>query len=193
MPAPLSLTVISAVPCARRSRTWTSPPVGVNFTAFDSRFHAICWSRAPSPYTTAERRVDLDGDRDALGVGGRLHDLQRRRAAPAPDRRRSVRGEACRNDPGHVEQLVDQPRLPLRVVVDRIGSARSRLASSSVFRAQHVGPAEDRVERRAQLVGDGREELILQAIAFLGARRAPRARARAAACVPLRAASIRRP
>ena len=48
-PAPVSATTISAMLPRARSRTRTVPPSGVNFTAFESRFQAICWSRAASP------------------------------------------------------------------------------------------------------------------------------------------------
>src|SRR5204863_9806857 len=74
-----------------------------------------------------------------------------------------------RHDARHVEELVDDLRLRPRAVVDRLTGA---VAPPLVNRAavQHIGPAEDGVERSPQLVRHDGEELILQPIRFLGAR-----------------------
>ena len=52
----------------RSRRSCTCPPRGVNFTAFDSRFHTTCWSRSGSPDTGATVGLDERFDGDALGV-----------------------------------------------------------------------------------------------------------------------------
>ena len=49
MPVPSSATVMIAWDRISRSVTDTWPPAGVNFTAFDRRFHTTCCSRAASP------------------------------------------------------------------------------------------------------------------------------------------------
>ena len=49
MPAPLSSTTISTCDPARRNVTFTSPPLGVNLSALDSRFQTTCCRRAGSP------------------------------------------------------------------------------------------------------------------------------------------------
>src|SRR6185503_3009608 len=104
MPSPVSATWMSTPSSTRLRRTSTRPPAWVNLTAFDTRFHTICWRRAASPAIRA--------------------------------------------------------------------AAGSTLTASStpLVRAQDVGPAQDRVERRAQLVRDGGEELVLEPVRALGLR-----------------------
>jgi hypothetical protein len=46
---PVSLTATSTCELTRSRRTWILPPLLVNFTAFDSRFHITCCRRSGSP------------------------------------------------------------------------------------------------------------------------------------------------
>ena len=81
---------------------------------------------------------------------------------------RAIEAELAGHDARHVQQLVDEPCLALGVVEDRLAGGRpSRLRQDA--RAEHVGPSENRVERRAQLVRDRCEELVLQAVGRFGA------------------------
>ena len=116
-------------------------------------------------------RGRVDAHRDPARVGGRLDRVDRRL-----DDRREVDGcissrTRAADDARHVEQIVDELRLHARVAVDDV--ERLGLAGR-VERAQleHRHPAEDGVERRAQLVRDRRDELVLGAAQGLG--RAPR-------------------
>ena len=151
------------------------PPFGVNLTALVSRFQTTCCSRSGSPDTGPGVRIDAclrsrmplasaAGRTDSTAastIGGELDPLH-------------VEPDLAGDDPVHVEQVLDQLRLRARVALDRL-EARGAVSASSASRAQQdLGPAEDRVERRAQLVRERREELVLhQADALdLGARRA---------------------
>ena len=71
-------------------------------------------------------------------------------------------------DARDVEQVLDELRLRLRVALDGLEAARRACSASSPSRAQHRGPSEDRVERRAELVRERREELVLQPVGLLG-------------------------
>ncbi len=60
MPTPVSSMTISTCELTRSRTTWIRPPDGVNFTAFDRRFHNTCWRRLGSPRTRpiVESRID---------------------------------------------------------------------------------------------------------------------------------------
>ncbi|MDR8969649.1 hypothetical protein FEP58_06045 [Burkholderia multivorans] len=51
MPCPVSVTVSTACVSSCATLTVTSPPAGVNFSAFDTRLDSICRSRSASPET----------------------------------------------------------------------------------------------------------------------------------------------
>ena len=71
------------------------------------------------------------------------------------------------DDARHVEDVLDDPRLRARVALDDV-ERPVRVAGRAASLPQHRRPAEDRVERRAQLVRHRREELVLRAIGALG-------------------------
>ena len=66
IPAPVSVTTASSWPSSLRTRSDDRPPSGVNFTAFDSRFHSTCWKRPAIEDGLAEVGRDLEVDGDAL-------------------------------------------------------------------------------------------------------------------------------
>ena len=69
-------------------------------------------------------------------------------------------------DARDVEQVADQARLCFRVAADdREAVTRSVGADAALL--QHPRPAEDRVERRPQLVRQRGEELVLQAVGLM--------------------------
>ncbi len=70
--------------------------------------------------------------------------------------------------PRDVEEVFDQPGLDLRVAIDRINGPLPLLVIGERAGLEHVDPADDRVERRAQLVRRGCQKLILQLTGFLG-------------------------
>jgi len=64
-----------------------------------------------------------------------------------------VHGRTAGDDAGHVEQFVNQVHLPRGVVEDRLdGPGRACLVQCVT--AQHRRPAQDRTQRRAELVRD---------------------------------------
>ena len=91
-----------------------------------------------------------------------------RRFDQAVERQRlQVDAQLAGDDAGHVEHVFDQLRLRPGVPVDHFEAAlRPRRVDLPV--PQHRGPAEDGVERRAQLVRQGGEELVLQPARRLG-------------------------
>ena len=54
IPWPESFTTIRACVPSFSSLTSMEPPSGVNFTAFDSRFHTTCLKRLASPNTQSD-------------------------------------------------------------------------------------------------------------------------------------------
>ena len=83
------------------------------------------------------------------------------------------------HDPAQVEQVVDQLHLRPRVAVDHLDGPLLPVgvawASPSFSR---LGPAQDRAERRAQLVRQRRQELVLDRVARCAAMRALRSASR---------------
>ena len=95
--------------------------------------------------------IRLDGYLDTLHVGTGLHNLKRvANDVPQVDHG-SLEPQFAGRDPRHVEQILDELRLPLGAVVNRLGGAIAQWALECAA-AQHLGPSEDRVQRRAQLV-----------------------------------------
>ena len=116
----------------------------------------------------AARRVD--SQRDPARVGGRLDRVHRRLERHREVDRQHLEPHRAADHARHVEQVFDELRLHARVAVDDV----ERLGlSGRVERAQleHGDPAEDGVERRAQLVRDRRHEFVLGAAERFG--RAP--------------------
>ncbi len=118
----------------RRASTSMQPSLGVNFTAFESRFHSTWCSRAASPMTTRPGST-CDADRDVLE--------RRPWAAPFPrrPRRRStasyalhVHPQLAADDARDVQHVVDQLGLGLGAAVDDLdGPASSWPRSSPPF------------------------------------------------------------
>ena len=170
MPTPVSAIAISTLVrrrgaatrrCARRS--------GVNFTALVSTFQNTCCRRVVSAHDRAGERVEVHVERDALGVGGGLDALDRF-AQHGDDRNRlRIEPDLAGRDARHVEQILDQLILRDGVPLDDVDRARPLLRRDRVG-LQHPGVAEDDVERRAQLVRQRGEELVLQLVG--GLRRA---------------------
>ena len=78
----------------------------------------------------------------------------------------NVEQQLAAGDARDVEQVLDQPRLRVRIAIDALERVLDFLGGQ-LAAAQQVDPADDRVERRAQLVRQRGEELVLQAIGLL--------------------------
>ena len=87
-----------------------------------------------------------------------------------------VDSERAPHDTGHVQQIVEQRRLRASAALERVeGLLHLGLIEAAAL--QQPRPAEDAVRRRAQLVRQRREELVLQSIRGVGRRpRGPLAR-----------------
>ena len=113
-----------------------------------------------------DRSVDLHFDLDVLRLRGRAH-CERCTPDRVPHRDLgNLEAELAAVDPAHVEDIVDDAHLRACVALD----GRERLEHLAVLRhpARDDRPAEDRVERRPELVGHGREELVLCGARDLG-------------------------
>jgi hypothetical protein len=162
MPGPVSDTRISTAPRARSACTSTRPPGGVNLTALASRFQTTCWSRSGSPRDLPDRRRHVGDEPDLLGLGGGAHDVQRR-LHDRPDRGRDdAEPELAGADPADVEQVLNQLRLRPHVPLDHVQPVTTLVVEP--FHPQQLRPPEDRVQRRAELVREGREELVLDPV-----------------------------
>ncbi len=131
----------------------------------------------PQTIGVARDRPDAgieDGlDADALGVGGRLH----RRDRVVDDHRQldrlDVQADLARDDPRHVQHVVDDLGQPVGVALDGLEAAR-QLVAGQESAAQQPRVADDRVQRRPQLVRQHREELVLHAVGVAGLDEQPR-------------------
>ena len=119
--------------------------------------------RARSPAMT-RHGAGGEGERDALCLGLRASGLDALRGDRAQIERRP-RGRACRPRPGEEEQVADEVEEPVRVALDDAQEPAllvGQVAGLAV--EQELGVAPDRRQRRAQLVRDERDELVLQPV-----------------------------
>ena len=182
MPTPLSRTVELARRPRRRQRH-------VDASALRRELHGV---REQVP----DDLLQPVGVADHAHARASMSALDRRSAWPArrrPDRRRSplddgrevdrrdVEPQLAGDDARDVEEVLDEAHLRAGVALDAAERALARLRRSSGAARRICEPAEDRVERRAQLVRQRGEELVLEAVRFLLAAQADRsARARGA-------------
>ena len=173
MPTPVSVTVISRCEFTRSSSTWTLPPLGVNLMALDSRFHDdllqpvwIARDR-PAPSGSSSRL-----EPDALRIGRGPHRFDR-----GLDERTcgEIGWMSSRTLPDMIRLMSSRSSMSwvwARALRSMVSSpcAGPRASSSAV--PQDLRPAEDRVQRRAQLVRQRGQELVFQRLRPL--RRAPR-------------------
>ena len=173
MPMPVSATskTISSAPRAgahsRRTASDTVPP-SVNLQALERRLKSVwrtlVWSARISP-TSGAQAID-EGIAPAVGQrpddGDDLLD-QRRHREPL-----EVDVHLARLDLREVEDGVDQLEQVLARGVD-LAEVGDEAGLPEVLRLllQHLGVADDGVERRAQLVGHAGEELRLVAVGHL--------------------------
>ncbi len=161
IPAPVSRTVITTCDCSRASRSSTRPSRGVNLTALASRFPMICCRRSGSPQNSAESGESSQTSCTPLAsAGGRTASSAERTTAC-----RSVFFMLTRSLPAVMRETSRMSSTSC--VCARALRSMVRLHRSG---AQHPRPAEDGVERRAQLVRHGGEEFVLGAVGDLRLR-----------------------
>ena len=171
MPSPVSVTWICAWPSVRARRISTRPPAEVNLIALESRFHTICCSRPASPESCRAAGSSTTDSSMPFASAPQPH-----RVGRGVDHRGQVdrgRGEpqAAGDHARGVEDVLDELGLGLGVSLDDLDPAgHGGLVRGA--RPKDVGPPEDGVERGAQLVRDGGQELVLHPVGALrlGAR-----------------------
>ncbi len=119
---------------------------------------------AVAPDHALDRSLDLE--RDPFGLGRRPHALERLFERSRDEQRPDFQPHFSGRDPRDVEQVLHQLVLDDGVALDDLDGPRP------LFERQRVGPqhprvAEDRVQRRAQLVRQRRHELVLHAVGGL--------------------------
>ncbi len=107
-----------------------------------------------------EVRIEPRLEDHRLGERGRLHRLDGGADHPGQAHRPRLQAQLAGDDAGDVEEILDElpegPGAPLDGVERALRAGRVE-----VGRAQEVRPVEQRLQRAAQLVGDGGEELVL--------------------------------
>ena len=168
-PSPLSVTTISAVPPSRCSCTRPDRPLRRELDRVRQQIpDDLLQPRAVAEHGSIAA-IAIDDDLDALGVDRRLHDCDVPLARSAADRP-SVRSSRSLPDMMRATSSSSSISCACRFALSRIAARRAvALRFVELAALQHVRPAEDRVQRRAQLVRDGREELILQPVRLFGA------------------------
>ena len=162
---PVSLTLNSMCEFTRCSSTCTRPPLGVNLMALVSRFQTTCCRRAGSPDTTTLLRVEHALQAHALGVARPAAiESSAPRTIVEPARPAARPAAAC---PAMMRLRSSRSSISctcaraLRSITSMRGCTSVGVGRAA--RAQQLRPAEDRVERRAQLVRERGEELVLDA------------------------------
>ncbi len=166
MPSPLSVTTISTCDSTATTRTSTRPPLGVNLIALESRFHTTCWSRVGSPASCGTGPMSAD-ELDALGLGREPDGVERGLRDGGHVDGAHLDLELSGDDPGDVEQILDELRLRGGVALDGLQGAAAR-GLVELAHAEQARPAQDGVERGAQLVRERGQELVLDPVDALG-------------------------
>ena len=178
MPSPVSRTVTTTSPSSRWQCTSMRPPLGVNLIALASRLETDWCRRCRSPRTAPQSSTSLATcerpSRAPAAASGRC--------TPSTTAARSTRSRSSCSLPATMRETSRRSltscacwRTPRSIAC----SARWRCAASMRAVAQHRQPADDALQRRAQLVREHGEELVLGLVGALGVARAPPPRAAA--------------
>ena len=153
-------------PPSHTGASTSTAPAGVNFTALATRLKTICCSRSGIDQHQRHLRRDVHAEPHALGIRRRAERLGgvaiTSPAATAPRRE----PERPRRGLRDVDEIVGDLRLQARRPFD--GLQGEVLAVGRQLSVQQLGPPEQRVERRAQLVRERGDELVLQLVGPLG-------------------------
>ena len=167
IPTPSSCTLRRAFSPSASTRTCTVPPSPLNFTALAARFQTTCCSRSGSAST-----LTGPGPRSTARWMRRLSAAGRTASSPfSTTERRSTGVGSIRNLPVTMRETSSRSSISCacrRALRSITSSACADLARRHLLVAQHRGPAQDRRERRAQLVRQRRQELVLELVVALG-------------------------
>ena len=162
MPGPVSSTVTSTCPSTAWTRTATVPPSGVNLMELVRRFHRTCCSRLGSPVTGPASASTFEVSVTPLdSAAGRTVSRAARITATG-----STACISTRMVPATIREMSSRSAMrrvcDAGVPQDRVEGASGRRLVDLLF-AEDVRPSEHGAEWRAQLVGDGGEEGVLEA------------------------------
>ena len=159
MPMPVSVTFSRRSPSSSRSaETRIRPPSGVNLIAFDSRLLRICWTLAWSCRSGGKRGRRVAVELDVLLLGQRPGHVALRGDERADLELAEADFHLAAFDLGQVENVVDHVEQHPAGTLD-VADVAQLLVVERLDAAEHVAEAEDAVERRAQLVADGGQEV----------------------------------
>ncbi len=108
----------------------------------------------------------FERERDVLRSRRGERRIDRRPSDVAQIERTALQLEPSAGDARDVGQVLDQLFLRPRIPSDDFQRVPAHVVGQAVL--EHVAPAHDRVQRRAQLVREDREELVLRAVGELG-------------------------
>ena len=168
MPIPVSLTRITALPADSRRRTSTRAAAGreldgVREQVPDHLLQAVGVAERPG---SPAGRVETSSAIPLASAAGRT--VSR---AASMMRRRSTGLKSSRSLPVMMRETSSRSSMSCacaRALRSMVSRARAAAAGVELARAQQLRPAEDGVERRAQLVREGGQELVLDAVGLLG-------------------------
>ena len=166
MPGPWSRTVMRTSLPALLDRHHDLSPRGENLIAFDSRLVTTCDEPVGiGAHDRARRTAGSSRTRDAVALGKAAVGLDRLLDQRAHVDALEVEHDLAGLDLLDVENVVDQPHQPLAVLVRDLEQPHGRLRQLPGGAAgEQPERARDRGERRAQLVADGRDEFVLEAL-----------------------------
>ena len=134
--------------------TCTRPPLGVNFTALVSRFQTTCCSRSGSPHHARRSASSAGCSRMPLASAAGRTVSSAASTTAARSTGSTVEPQLAGHDAADVQQILDELGLGARVALDGLERALAPSPAAGAPRAQHLHPAQDGRERRAQLVAD---------------------------------------
>ncbi len=161
MPSPESVTLTSACEPTRSRRDLHLPPLGVNLMPFAEQVPEHLLQASGSPETVPA----CGSSTDAGARPSRPPPAARNRALRWMMLARSARRTSRRSRPARMRFMSSRSSTicacarALRAMTSRPSRTCARVR---MLGEEHVRPPENRVERRAQLVGQRREEVVLQ-------------------------------
>ena len=162
MPGPVSVTETCTSSSTRAAATVMLPPAGVNLTAFESRLKTTWRSRRSSPLDQVDVRCELERELDAVLDRAFTHHDDASFEGLAQREAGDLELDLPGLDLRQVEHVVDQREQVVargQDVVEVLLLLLVDLAEHAL--PQHLREADDRVQRRPQLVRHVGEELAL--------------------------------
>ena len=168
MPLPLSATSRSTSLAAGAQPHLDASPVGRELDRVGEQVPHHLLQALPVAHDRG--RPFHDGDElDLLRLRRRPHRLDGGVDHPRHLDPADVQLHLAGDDPRHVEHVLDEAGLGLHVALDDLQPAHPRRLVDLLL-AQDAGPPQDRGERRAQLVGERGQELVLGPVGDLRLR-----------------------